>query len=62
MRRTHVHLSAEPATARSVGARHGHPVVLTVDAAGMHRHGFAFHLAANGVWLTRHVPPEWLRH
>lgn len=62
MRRGHVHLSADPATARSVGARHGRPVVLTVDAAGMHHNRHTFHVAANGVWLTHHVPPKWLRH
>jgi putative RNA 2'-phosphotransferase len=61
MRRSHVHLSADPATARTVGTRHGRPVVLTVDSAGMHRDGHTFHRAANGVWLTRHVPPTWLQ-
>jgi putative RNA 2'-phosphotransferase len=35
--------------------------VLVVDAAGMHRAGHPFYRAANGVWLTRSVPPEWLR-
>jgi len=59
--RTHVHLSPDVATARAVGARRGVPVVLTVDAAGMHRQGLAFYLSANGVWLTAHVPPEWIR-
>ncbi|HEX2419853.1 MAG TPA: RNA 2'-phosphotransferase [Micromonosporaceae bacterium] len=24
-------------------------------------HGHTFHIAANGVWLTSQVPPEWLR-
>lgn len=58
--RTHVHLSPDTPTALSVGARRGHPVVLAIDAAGMHRDGFAFYQAANGVWLTSHVPPEWI--
>ncbi|HEU4543461.1 MAG TPA: RNA 2'-phosphotransferase [Jiangellaceae bacterium] len=58
--RTHVHLSADPHTAAAVGARRGRPTVLIVDAAGMHRHGFTFYQAANGVWLTKHVPPRWL--
>lgn len=58
--RNHVHLSADREAAALVGARRGHPVVLTVDAAGMHRGGFAFYRAANGVWLTDHVPPEWI--
>ncbi|MEV6813444.1 RNA 2'-phosphotransferase [Micromonospora sp. NPDC051296] len=59
-RRTHVHLSADQRTAATVGARRGEPVILTIDAAGMHRSGFAFYRAANGVWLTRHVPPTWI--
>lgn len=58
--RTHVHLSPDAATARAVGARRGSPVILTIDAAGMHRHGQKFYVAANGVWLTAHVPPEWI--
>ena len=59
-RRTHVHLSADPETARTVGARRGEPVVLRVDAGGMHAAGTAFFRATNGVWLTGHVPPERL--
>lgn len=58
--RTHVHLSPDTRTASSVGARRGHPVVLTIDAAGMHRDGFTFYQAANGVWLTGCVPPGWI--
>ncbi len=59
-RRTHVHLSVDRETATAVGARRGEPVVLTVDAAGMHRDGSVFYRAANGVWLTNHVPPLWI--
>ncbi|NGM14342.1 RNA 2'-phosphotransferase [Verrucosispora sp. WMMA2044] len=58
--RTHVHLSVDPETAATVGARRGVPVVLSIDAAGMHRHGFVFYRAVNGVWLTDHVPPGWI--
>jgi putative RNA 2'-phosphotransferase len=59
--RTHVHLSGDVRTARTVGARRGDPILLTVDAAGMHHHGIPFYRAANGIWLTRHVPPTWIR-
>jgi putative RNA 2'-phosphotransferase len=59
-RRNHVHLSADPRTATAVGARHGRPVVLAIDAAGMHHDGHVFHHAANGVWLTTHIPPQWI--
>jgi putative RNA 2'-phosphotransferase len=54
--RHHVHLSQDARTAMQVGARHGMPVVLTVQAARMHAAGFKFYQADNGVWLTEHVP------
>jgi putative RNA 2'-phosphotransferase len=60
MQRHHVHLSADVKTATAVGARHGRPVVFVVDAACMHRDGFAFCRSANGVWLADRVPPEYL--
>jgi putative RNA 2'-phosphotransferase len=60
MGRHHVHLSADVKTATAVGTRHGRPVVFTVEAARMHRDGFAFYRSANGVWLVDRVPPEYL--
>jgi putative RNA 2'-phosphotransferase len=62
MGRHHVHLSPDPATARGVGARRGRPVVLTIAAGAMHAAGHTFYQAANGVWLTAHVPPTYLTH
>lgn len=61
MARTHVHLSPDRETATRVGARRGRPVVLSVDAAAMHRAGHTFYVSANGVWLTAAVPPAFLR-
>ncbi len=58
--RTHVHLSADEVTAAAVGRRHGRPVVLRVAAGAMHRAGHPFVRSANGVWLARAVPPEFL--
>ncbi|CAG9234334.1 putative RNA 2'-phosphotransferase [Paraburkholderia tropica] len=55
-----VHLSAETETARRVGARHGTPIVLIVDAAQMHADGSTFTQSDNGVWLTEHVPARYL--
>jgi putative RNA 2'-phosphotransferase len=60
MRRHAVHLSATVETARAVGARHGKPLVLVVDAAGMAAAGHEFQVSANGVWLTASVPPGFL--
>ncbi len=58
--RTHVHLSADEETARTVGRRHGSPVVLRVDAGAMHRDGHQFLCSENGVWLARAVPAVYL--
>jgi putative RNA 2'-phosphotransferase len=55
-----VHLSAETETARRVGARHGTPIVLIIDAAQMHADGSTFTQSDNGVWLTEHVLAKYL--
>ena len=61
MSRHHVHLSLEVETARKVGARHGTPIVFAVNSARMHHDGLVFFRSQNGVWLTDHVPPAYLR-
>lgn len=53
--RQYVHLSLNVQTATSVGARHGKPVVLKIDAKGMVSDGCKFYLSENGVWLTDFV-------
>lgn len=58
--RHHVHLTNDPATARSVGQRCGVVVVLTVDAARMLAEGHTFFRSENGVWLTDVVPARYL--
>ncbi|MDL1898423.1 RNA 2'-phosphotransferase [Anaerolineae bacterium CFX7] len=59
-KRMHVHLSGDTATATRVGARHGSPVVLRVEASRMHAQNFVFYCAVNGVWLTERVPREFI--
>jgi putative RNA 2'-phosphotransferase len=59
--RQHVHLSRDSETAMKVGSRHGKPVVLTVLAQDLSAIGHTFYVSANGVWLTEHVPPQYLR-
>ena len=61
MSRHHVHLSLNITTAKKVGARHGRPVVLAVDAIAMHDNGYIFYCSDNGVWLVDSVPPEYLK-
>ncbi len=58
--RQQVHLSADLETAWKVGARHGTPVVLPIDAAAMARDGRVFWLSDNGVWLCREVPWQYV--
>lgn len=60
MRRHHVHLSADIATAAKVGQRHGAPVVFTVDAAAMRCDGIPFYRSENDVWLVDAIPPQYL--
>jgi putative RNA 2'-phosphotransferase len=55
MKRQHVHLSPDEATATKVGQRHGKPVVIRVRSGEMWRTGRLFYLSENKVWLTEHV-------
>lgn len=59
--RLYVHLSKDMDTAIAVGKRHGKPVVYQVAAGRMAQAGYAFYLSANGVWLTKEVPVEFLQ-
>jgi len=59
--RHHVHLSLDAATATNVGQRYGRPVVLRIAAAAMHAAGMEFFVSTNGVWLTDHVPPQYIQ-
>lgn len=61
MSRQHVHLSVDVPTALAVGRRHGKPVIFQVETGRMHAAGLPFYQADNGVWLTNHVPAEYLR-
>jgi putative RNA 2'-phosphotransferase len=61
LRRHHVHLSTDQETARRVGARHGKPHLFVVDTHAMRAAGHLFYCSDNNVWLTDHVPPEFLR-
>ena len=58
--RQHVHLSADKDTASQVGKRHGKLVILIVRSAEMQERGFEFYLSKNGVWLTDHIPAEFI--
>lgn len=59
--RLYVHLSGDYDTAVMVGGRHGKPVVYEVNTEKMRGDGFVFYQSVNDVWLTKRVPPEYLR-
>jgi putative RNA 2'-phosphotransferase len=59
-RRHHVHLSTNKATMMQVAMRHGKPVLLLVQSEQMHVAGHEFFITGNNVWLTEHVPPQFI--
>lgn len=60
--RQHVHLSKDIETAKTVGSRHGKPLVLFIDSKQMVTDGFKFYLSENNVWLTDIVPAKYIRY
>ena len=60
MKRHHVHLHVDVATSLAVGRRRGKPVLLKVRALEMAKQGHEFFVTPNNVWLTDHVPPEFI--
>ncbi len=60
-RRNYVHLSPDTDTARKVGSRRGPASILEIRSEDMHQDGFRFYQAANGVWLTDHVPAPYIQ-
>ena len=59
-RRHHVHMSTSKETMLQVAMRHGKPVLLAIDARQMFADGHEFFITGNKVWLTVHVPPEYI--
>ena len=60
--RQHVHLSSNVETARTVGQRHGKPIVLKIASKAMHLEGHHFWQSDNGVWLTAAVPCQFIEY
>lgn len=59
--RHYVHLSQDEDTAISVaGRRKGTQAIITIKAAEMYAAGLTLYRSTNGVWLCKHVPPEYL--
>ncbi|MEZ6125635.1 MAG: RNA 2'-phosphotransferase [Planctomycetaceae bacterium] len=60
MQRHHVHLHENVNIAEAVGARRGTPVLLRIRAGEMAAAGFEFQVTPNRVWLTDHVPVQYI--
>ncbi|MBE5850288.1 MAG: RNA 2'-phosphotransferase [Lachnospiraceae bacterium] len=58
--RQFVHLSEHIEQAKDVGRRHGKLVLYEVDSGKMNKDGHIFYRSTSGVWLTDHVPPQYL--
>lgn len=59
--RLYVHMSADKETAKTVGSRHGRPVIYEIDCKSMSGDGYRFYLSENHVWLTKAVPAKYLK-
>jgi putative RNA 2'-phosphotransferase len=66
MSRLHVHLSEDLKTARKVGIRHAKShdklIILEISAIDMEKNGYKFYLSENDVWLTEHVPAQYINN
>lgn len=60
MSRQFVHLSETIETALNVGARHGKPILIEVDAGRLANEGWKFYQTSDNVWLTSAIPAEYL--
>ena len=60
-KRNFVHLSETIDMAKQVGARHGSPVVLSIDIEAMIRAGYKFYKAQYGIWLTGDILPNFFK-
>ena len=60
IKRHHVHMHADQNLATEVGGRRGKPILLIVRSLEMHRAGHEFFVTENDVWLTDHVPAEFI--
>jgi len=58
--RHHVHLTLDIDMTLNVASRRGNPILLGIKAAEMARDGYLFYQTQNQVWLTDHVPVQYL--
>lgn len=59
MNRTQVHLSDNEEKASKIGARHGKPYVIKINAKRMSKDGIKFYESGDGVWLTSEISVKY---
>ena len=59
--RHHVHLSTNIPLMLEVARRRGPASLLEIDAKQMHNDGYTFYVTKNDVWLTDHIPTQYLK-
>jgi putative RNA 2'-phosphotransferase len=59
--RQYVHLSEDKQNAREVGRRHGQPIILSVQDKRMYNNGYDFYPTPAAIWLTSHVPSDYIQ-
>ncbi len=60
MQRQFVHLSATIEMAKSVGSRHGKPIIIEIETEGLVNDGWRFYQTSDNVWLTTDIPSKYL--
>lgn len=60
-KRKYVHLSETIEMAMQVGARHGSPIILSVDTESMLQKGYKYYKAQKGIWQTNEIPARFLK-
>jgi len=58
--RDHIFLTEWSGIAIKKGARYGRGVALPIMAREMQEKGFLFYHVKNDIWLTDHIPPEYI--
>ena len=60
--RHHVHLSTNIPLMLEVARRRGKASLIEIDAKQMHQDGYEFYVTENDVWLSEHIPPQYIKH
>lgn len=60
MSRNYVHLSYDETVAKSVGSRHGKPVILVIDAVKMVKDEYRFYDSGDNVVLIKEIPVKYI--